>query len=151
MLRGARPLIQEDEADREEQRPELLQEGERDQELQAGRIRAGKKGVIVAFEDETWTQLYPRIEAKWMKKGSQEKVLTPGYNNRKNVFVTIFWPKEIWVRLEQVREEEEQGVQAPPFQRPPAREEARRQECHHLHGTRPVSQDQEREEVHSRP
>jgi hypothetical protein len=59
--------------------------------------------------------------------------------------------KEERFRLEQVREEEEQGVQAPPHERHPAREETRRQKDHPLHGPRPMSQDQEREKVHPRP
>lgn len=50
--------------------------------------------MLVAFQDEAWTELYPRIEAKWMEKGKQEKVDTPGYNRRRNVFVTLFWPKK---------------------------------------------------------
>lgn len=49
---------------------------------------------MVAFEDEVWASLYPRVEAKWMKKGRQERVPTPGYNQRTNVFVTLFWPKK---------------------------------------------------------
>ena len=38
-----------------------------------------------------------------MKKGCQERVLTPGYNKRRNVFVTLFWPKKygfVWNRFE---------------------------------------------------
>jgi hypothetical protein len=49
--------------------------------------------VIVAFEDETWTSLYPKIEAEWMAKGKQREVRTPGRNKRRNVFVTLVWPK----------------------------------------------------------
>jgi hypothetical protein len=49
--------------------------------------------VIVAFEDETWTSLYPKIEAEWMEKGKQREVRTPGRNKRRNVFVTLAWPK----------------------------------------------------------
>jgi hypothetical protein len=29
-----------------------------------------------------------------MEKGHQKKVLTPGYNARRNMFVTLFWPKK---------------------------------------------------------
>jgi hypothetical protein len=47
---------------------------------------------MVAFEDETWTSLYPKVEAEWMEKGEQRRILTPGYNRRRNVFVTLFWP-----------------------------------------------------------
>jgi hypothetical protein len=64
---------------------------------------------MVAFEYETWTSLYPRVEAKWMKKGSQERVLTPGYNRRRNVFVTLFWPKKqgfVWNRFQKRRSRE---------------------------------------------
>lgn len=49
--------------------------------------------MIVAFEDETWTSLYPKIEAEWMEKGKQRQVRTPGRNKRRNVFVTLVWPK----------------------------------------------------------
>ena len=65
--------------------------------------------MIVAFQDETWTELYPRVEAKWMKKGTQERVVTPGYNRRRNVFVTLFWPKNhgfVWNRFAKRRSRE---------------------------------------------
>ena len=29
-----------------------------------------------------------------MEKGSQKKVITPGYNKRRNTFITLFWPKK---------------------------------------------------------
>lgn len=45
------------------------------------------------FEDETWTSLYPKVEAEWMARGSQRRIPTPGYNRRRNAFVTLFWPK----------------------------------------------------------
>ena len=48
---------------------------------------------MVAFEDETWVSLYPKIEAEWMKRGTQRRVVTPGYNKRRNTFVTLLWPK----------------------------------------------------------
>ena len=37
-----------------------------------------------------------------MKRGTQERVLTPGRNRRRNVFVTLFWPKRhgfVWNRF----------------------------------------------------
>lgn len=52
---------------------------------------------MVAFQDETWTELYPRVEAKWMVKGKQDRIDTPGYNKRRNVFVTLFWPTKEFV------------------------------------------------------
>jgi hypothetical protein len=48
---------------------------------------------MVAFEDETWVSLYPKVEAEWMKRGHQRMVVTPGYNQRRNTFITLFWPK----------------------------------------------------------
>jgi hypothetical protein len=54
-------------------------------------------------------ELYPRIEAKWMKKGYQEKISTPGYNKRTNIFITLFWPKKlgyIWNKFERRRSRE---------------------------------------------
>jgi len=48
---------------------------------------------MVAFEDETWVSLYPKVEAEWMKRGHQRRVVTPGYNQRRNTFITLFWPK----------------------------------------------------------
>jgi hypothetical protein len=87
-----------------------------------------------------------------MKKGSQEKIVTPGHNKRRNVFVTLFWPPKrygfVWNRF--TREEEEQRVQAPPRERPPTRQETRREEDRPLHGPCPITQDEEREEVHPR-
>lgn len=53
--------------------------------------------MLVAFQDETWTELYPRIEARWMQKGKQDRIDTPGFNKRRNVFVTLFWPKKRFV------------------------------------------------------
>jgi deoxycytidylate deaminase len=44
-----------------------------------------------------------------MKKGHQEKILTPGYNKRKNVFVTLFWPKKngfVWNKFAKRRSRE---------------------------------------------
>jgi hypothetical protein len=28
---------------------------------------------MVAFEDETWTSLYPKVEAEWMERGYQRR------------------------------------------------------------------------------
>jgi hypothetical protein len=42
----------------------------RDQSLQADSSGPRKKGVMVAFEDETWASLYPKVEAEWMPRGS---------------------------------------------------------------------------------
>jgi len=53
--------------------------------------------VLIAFQDEAWTELYPRIEAKWMERGKQDAIDTPGYNKRRNVFVTLFWPTKAYV------------------------------------------------------
>lgn len=64
---------------------------------------------MVAFEDEVWASLYPRVEAKWMKKGHQEKIPTPGHNQRTNVFVTLFWPKKygfVWNKFKKRRSRE---------------------------------------------
>jgi transposase len=64
---------------------------------------------MVAFEDESWKELYPRVEAKWMRKGCQERIFTPGYNKMENVFVTLFWPKKygfVWNRFEKRRSRE---------------------------------------------
>ena len=32
-----------------------------------------------------------------MQKGKQDRIDTPGYNKRRNVFVTLFWPKKRFV------------------------------------------------------
>jgi len=32
-----------------------------------------------------------------MKKGGQEEIVTPGFNRRRNVFVTLFWPLKRYV------------------------------------------------------
>lgn len=53
--------------------------------------------MSVAFQDEAWTELYPRVEVKWMKRGKQDCIDTPGFNRRRNVFVTLFWPKKTFV------------------------------------------------------
>ena len=44
-----------------------------------------------------------------MKKGFQERVRTPGKNKRRNVFITLFWPKKngfIWNRFGKRRSRE---------------------------------------------
>jgi len=43
-----------------------------------------------------------------MKKGHQERILTPGYNRRINIFITLFWPKKgyIFNRFEKRRSRE---------------------------------------------
>jgi hypothetical protein len=44
-----------------------------------------------------------------MKKATQERIITPGRNRRKNVFVTLFWPKKrgfIWNRFAKRRSRE---------------------------------------------
>jgi len=44
-----------------------------------------------------------------MKKGFQERVRTPGKNKRRNVFITLFWPKKngfIWNRFSKRRSRE---------------------------------------------
>lgn len=38
--------------------------------------------------------LYPKVEAEWMPRGRQRRVVTPGYNRRRNTFITLFWPKK---------------------------------------------------------
>jgi len=85
-----------------------------------------------------------------MHRGGQKRVLTPGYNKRRNTFVTFFWPKRDGFPLQHLPEENEQGVQATPFQPHPACEEAQGEESHPLHRPRSVSQDQECQEVHPR-
>lgn len=64
---------------------------------------------MVAFEDEVWVELYPAVEAKWMRKGYQERILTLGYNKRTNIFITLFWPKKhgfIWNKFPKRRSRE---------------------------------------------
>ncbi len=44
-----------------------------------------------------------------MRKGRQERILTPGYNRRRNVFVTLLWPKKqgfVWNRFKKRRSRE---------------------------------------------
>ena len=48
---------------------------------------------MIGFQDETWESLYPRIEAEWMNKGEQKRVLTPKKNKRRNTFITLLWPE----------------------------------------------------------
>jgi len=45
----------------------------------------GKKGVLTAFEDETWLELNPTIAATWMPRGVQLEIPTPGVNRRINI------------------------------------------------------------------
>ena len=32
-------------------------------------------------------------QSEWMERGYQRRVVTPGYNRRRNTFITLFWPK----------------------------------------------------------
>jgi hypothetical protein len=31
---------------------------------------------MVAFEDETWVSLYPKVQAEWMERGHQRRIVT---------------------------------------------------------------------------
>jgi transposase len=44
---------------------------------------------MVAFEDETWVELLPKLWKCWYLKGKQLRVETPGINKRLNVFITL--------------------------------------------------------------
>ena len=44
---------------------------------------------MVAFEDETWTELLPTLWKCWYLRGKQPEVPTPGRNKRINVFITL--------------------------------------------------------------
>lgn len=63
-----------------------------------------KRG-LVTFEDETWLFLYPRVEVEWMHRSGQKRVLTPGYNKRRNTFVTFFLPRRDGFLLQHLPEE----------------------------------------------
>ena len=44
---------------------------------------------MVAFEDETWVELLPKLWKCWYLRGEQLEVETPGINERANVFITL--------------------------------------------------------------
>lgn len=44
---------------------------------------------MVAFEDETWVELLPKLWKCWYLKGKQLEIETPGINERLNVFITL--------------------------------------------------------------
>ena len=44
---------------------------------------------MVAFEDETWVELLPKLWKCWYLRGKQLEVKTPGINKRINVFITL--------------------------------------------------------------
>jgi len=44
---------------------------------------------MVAFEDETWVELLPKLWKCWYLKGRQLEIETPGINKRLNVFITL--------------------------------------------------------------
>jgi hypothetical protein len=48
---------------------------------------------MVAFDDETWTTFYPNVEAEWMERGCQRRVVTPGYDRRRNGFIFNVYSK----------------------------------------------------------
>ena len=66
---------------------------------------------MVAFEDETWAELLPKLWKCWYLKGKQLEVETPGVNKRINVFITLDFRRR--VDLQHSPEKEEQGVQVP--------------------------------------
>ncbi|MDI6820539.1 MAG: transposase, partial [Candidatus Hodarchaeaceae archaeon] len=47
---------------------------------------------MVAFEDERWVELLPKLWKCWYLKGKQLGVKTPGVNKRVNVFITLDLP-----------------------------------------------------------
>lgn len=72
-----------------------------DYEKKARRVRRVKKNpqprVAVLFEDETDIPLNPDIGRGWMSKGAQQKVLTPGQNEKQYLFGAVNWKTgELW-------------------------------------------------------
>ena len=47
---------------------------------------------MVAFEDETWTELLPKVWKCWYLRGEQLEIPTPGRNKRINIFITLNFP-----------------------------------------------------------
>ena len=52
----------------------------------------------MAFQDEKWVELLPKIERCWTKKEDRLVVPTLGYTKRINCFITLFWPTKniVW-------------------------------------------------------
>ena len=48
-----------------------------------------KNGVLILFEDEKWIELLARIEGKWILKGKEEFVPTPGWTAGWNYFISM--------------------------------------------------------------
>ena len=48
----------------------------------------------MAFQDEKWVDLLPKVERCLAKRGSRPIVPTLGYTKRVNCFVTLFWPRK---------------------------------------------------------
>lgn len=48
----------------------------------------------MAFQDEKWVDLLPRVWKAWAPKGSDVRVPTLGYTKRVNCFITLFWPRK---------------------------------------------------------
>ena len=46
-------------------------------------------GVLILFEDEKWIELLARIEGKWILKGKEEFVPTPGWTAGWNYFISM--------------------------------------------------------------
>jgi len=40
---------------------------------------------------------FTRVEAGWKQKGKEDRIDTSGFSKRRNVFVTLFWPKKRFV------------------------------------------------------
>lgn len=49
---------------------------------------------MIAFEDETWVELLPKLLKCWYLEGKQLEVETPGINKRINVFITLDFASE---------------------------------------------------------
>ena len=63
---------------------------------------------MVAFEDETWTELLPKLWKCWYLKGKQMEIKTPGVNKRINVFITLdFAPGKLIYSIHQKRRSRE--------------------------------------------
>jgi hypothetical protein len=139
------------EADHEEQRPELLQEGK------------PRRSGTTSRQHQRWQKMgYGRIRGRDMDRAlplSRSQVDEEGTSGEDSHLRLqqegerlrdALLAQEACVRLEQVREEEEQGVQAPSLERPSAREEALCEERHTLHRSPPVPQDKVCEKVRPR-
>jgi len=74
-------------------RPRLVAKGDPDHDQRCAEVRqaiaALPRGAVVLAEDETHINLLPWVRSTWIVKGTRQRVMTPGSNQRRSIFGAV--------------------------------------------------------------